>query len=512
MRTYKYKKIQASGLFFCFLLFLPCLLSSCDDWLDVRGENIEKEQDQFESYKGFRDALTGCYMKMGATDLYGQRMTMTDIECLADLWYPADELNDATKYYLSRHDYTKDEPLAVFKSIYASAFTVITTANVIIKNIEERGGKIADAKARDMIRGEAYAIRAYCQFDLLRLFGQMPQGGTKTVKLPYSYTTAISEMPAYYDYNDYLSRLTQDIEQAEQLLKESDPIFESTFTALNNPGNKVEDDFKCYRQSRLNYWAVRALHARMALYTGKNAEAHAIAMEIINAKGADGNPVITLSGISDLQNGYNGLPSECLFYLSKYNVNDYANQVLLGGLDKQVRDYFYSITNDMLNELYASIPGATASHNRYLNEWNRLSKDVSSRVAPTLKKYWYDASKTSSSNVLVTKLQIIPMLRLSEVYLIAMETSNSLSEVQTLYDTYMSACSFTLYTPFETLEQAREEIINEYRRELFGEGQMFFTYKRKSATWMLWNTESIKEENYIIPLPATEYDPALIKN
>ena len=234
-------------------------------------------------------------------------------------------------------------------------------------------------------------------------------------------------------------------------------------------------------------------------------------MEIINAKGADGNPVISLSGISDLQNGYNGLPSECLFYLSKYNVNDYANQVLLGGLDKQVRDYYFSITNDMLNELYASIPGATASHNRYLNEWNRLAKDVGSKVAPTLKKYWYDESKNSGSNILVTKLQIIPMLRLSEIYLIAMETSNSLTEVQSLYDTYMSACSFTLYTPFESLEQAREEIVNEYRRELFGEGQMFFTYKRKAAPTMLWNSEMIKEDDYIIPLPATEYDPALIK-
>ena len=465
----------------CVLSILCALCVSCDEWLDVRGENIEKEQDQFETYKGFRDALTGCYMKMGATDLYGQRMTMTDIECLADLWYPATETGDPAKYYLSNHDYTKDEPQAAFKSIYASAFTVITTANVILKNLEEKGSNIADAKARDMIKGETYAIRAYCQFDLLRLFGQMPQGGSKTVKLPYSYTTSISEMPAYYDYNEYVNRLTQDIEQAENLLKGSDPIFESTFSTLNNPANNVEDDFKYYRQSRLNYWAVRALHARMALYTGKTTEAHTIAMEIINAKGADGNPVITLSGISDLQNGYNGMPSECLFYLSKYNVNDYA------------------------------IPGATASHNRYLNEWNRLAKDVSSRVSPTLKKYWYDESKNSSSNVLVTKLQLIPMLRLSEVYLIAMETSNSLTEVQTLYDTYMSACAFTLYTPFETLEQAREEMINEYRRELFGEGQMFFTYKRTAAATMLWNTQMINEDDYLIPLPATEYDPALMK-
>ncbi len=511
MSTYKYKKIQASGLFFCFLLFLPCLLSSCDDWLDVRGENIEKEQDQFETYKGFRDALTGCYMKMGATNLYGQRMTMTDIECLADLWYPATETGDPAKYYLSNHDYSKDEPQAAFKNIYASAFTVITTANVILKNIEEKGSNIADTKAHDMIKGEAYAIRAYCQFDLLRLFGQLPQGGTKTVKLPYSYTTSIDEMPAYYSFSEYVENLSKDFEAAEQLLKGSDPIFESTFTQLNSPGNAVEDDFKYYRQSRLNYWAVRALHARMALYLGKTTEAHTIAMEIINAKGADGNPVISLSGISDLQNGYNGLPSECLFYLSKYNVNDYANQVLLGGLDKQVRDYYFSITNDMLNELYASIPGATASHNRYLNEWNRLAKDVGSKVAPTLKKYWYDESKNSGSNILVTKLQIIPMLRLSEIYLIAMETSNSLTEVQSLYDTYMSACSFTLYTPFESLEQAREEIVNEYRRELFGEGQMFFTYKRKAAPMMLWNSEMIKEDDYIIPLPATEYDPALIK-
>lgn len=506
------KKIQVIGRYFCLLLFACCFLTSCDEWLDVRGENIEKEQDQFETYKGFRDVLTGCYMKMGATDLYGQRMTMTDIECLADMWSVGTEVGDPTKYYLSKHDYSKDEPKTAFKNIYASAFTVITSANVLLKNLEENGSQITDSKVRNMIMGEAYAIRAYCQFDILRLFGQLPKGGTTAVKLPYSYTTTISEMPAYYDYSEYVNRLEQDIQQAENLLKESDPIFESTFSALNMPNNKVQDDYIYYRQSRLNYWAVRALHARMALYTGKTADAHTIAMDIINAKGADGQPLITLSGISDLQNGYNSLPSECLFYLSKYDVNDYANQVLVGGLDMQVRDYYYSISNDMLNELYASIPGATASHNRYLNEWNRLSKDISSKVAPTLKKYWYDESKNSGSNILVTKLQIIPMLRLSEVYLIAMETSNSLSEVQSLYDTYMSACSFTLYTPFESLEQAREEIINEYRRELFGEGQMFFTYKRNAATHMLWNTEVIKEGDYIIPLPATEYDPALIKN
>ena len=46
------------------VLSVVLLATSCDDWLDVRGENIQKENDQYENYKGFRDALTGCYMQM----------------------------------------------------------------------------------------------------------------------------------------------------------------------------------------------------------------------------------------------------------------------------------------------------------------------------------------------------------------------------------------------------------------------------------------------------------------
>lgn len=99
------------------------------------------------------------------------------------------------------------------------------------------------------------------------------------------------------------------------------------------------------------------------------------------------------------------------------------------------------------------------------------------------------------------------MLRLSEMYLIAMETSNDLEEIHSLYDTYMSSCAFTLYTPFESIQEAKAEMENEYRREFFAEGQMFYTYKRLAATSMLFNSDEISEEDYIVPLPLTEYDP-----
>ena len=48
------------------------LVSSCGEWLDVRGENIQKEKNQYETYKGFRDALTGCYMTMSDNSIYGK--------------------------------------------------------------------------------------------------------------------------------------------------------------------------------------------------------------------------------------------------------------------------------------------------------------------------------------------------------------------------------------------------------------------------------------------------------
>lgn len=232
---------------------------------------------------------------------------------------------------------------------------------------------------------------------------------------------------------------------------------------------------------------------------------------MINAKGADSNALISLSGVNDLAMGYHALPSECLFYLSKYDVNTYANKVLLGGNSGQVTSSTYYITSDMLQDLYSSLPGASASHNRYLEVWNRSSRDAYAVVRPTIKKYWYDSNTSYSDNVLTTKLQIIPMLRLSEMYLTAMETSESLDEIQKLYKTYMSQCAFSLYTPFTSVTQAHNEMLNEWRREFFAEGQMFYTYKRLKVT-TIWNGGEVKPSIYVVPLPKTEYDPSTTSN
>ena len=150
---------------------LVALLSvSCNDWLDVRPDTEQKDKDLFTTYKGFQDALTGCYMSLASQDVYGERLTMSNIESLANLWY---QFRNSTRYEdndLMNHDYTGDYSKAAVKTIYAGLFNVIAQANMIIKYAEKNGDVIEAPAARAVITGEAYAIRAFCQLDVLRFF------------------------------------------------------------------------------------------------------------------------------------------------------------------------------------------------------------------------------------------------------------------------------------------------------------------------------------------------------
>ena len=268
------------------------MLTSCNDWLDVRPDTEQKEDGQFGTEKGFQTALTGCYIQMASTSAYGMQLSMTSVECLANLWYVHPSSKRYAERDLSNHNYTSDYSKSAMSSIYTALFKTIAQANLIIKNAEENPGVFTEKRIYNIVLGEAYAIRAYCQLDILRLFGQMPQNGSRQVKLPYSETTSIYDMPAYYSFADYAAKLKSDITQAEQLLRRTATL------PCTIPYNRTyatdevyeQNTFLMYRQMRLNYWAVRALHARMALYTGDKQEALRVARELIKAQLPDGTP------------------------------------------------------------------------------------------------------------------------------------------------------------------------------------------------------------------------------
>lgn len=500
-------KIYKNTIRLCALSLVCTLCASCNDWLDVRPDTEQKEDGQFSTEKGFQTALTGCYLQMAGQDAYGLRLTMTSVENLANLW----RINPSTTRYgerdLSRHDYTTDQAKSTMKGIYTALFKTVAQANMIIKNGEQNTAVFKEKRMHDIVLGEAYAIRAYCQLDILRLFGQVP-GGQKEVKLPYSEATSINDIPQYYNFSDYAAKLTSDLERAEQLLKDSDPACTYPYNRTYATGEVYEKNtFLMYRQMRLNYWAVRALHARMALYTGDKQTALTIARDLINAQLPDGTAVRPLSGLNDYKLGYTTCPNECYFSLSKYDVQNYTVGWFTDNADNVVASYDenkLAISNEMLTELFDG--ENIESHNRYANLWNQRLKDESGYMWCGFLRYSYDEEKATNPQLYY---QIVPMLRTSEMYLIAMETSSDLSEVNRLYTDYMLSHNVATSQPFESLQDVRTWIENEYRREFYGEGQMFYTYKRLGEKNIKWLKTPADETTYIIPLPETEYDPAL---
>jgi len=510
MEYLKVRKLAKAFLPFYLFTFLP-LFVSCNDWLDVRSETESKEENLFEKKNGFKEALTGIYMTLADQDAYGQRLTMTSTEALANMYFQDDYDYNANLYYLRHHDYQNDYAKDDVKAIYQKLFYAITQANVLLKNIDDNGVALDDDPTmKTVIQGEALAIRAYCQFDLLRLFGQIPAGkGSRKVKLPYSSTTSIDEMPPYYTYEDYVSRLDTDIAASLQLLQTADPATQYSLSQLNYPSQlSLDDSYLYYRRLRLNCWAVLALRARVNLYLGRTEQAHQDALTVINATVGEGTPVATLSTISDFSDASLPpsclmAPSECLFALSKYNLYSYTNTLFLGNSGSQVRkNQQLVLSQDMFNILFQGTN--TAANNRYLRQWNRATKDAQGATFPALCKYYRNTTDDGTST---TENLIIPMLRLSEMYLIAMETTTSLAEANQLYTIYMRDRNVLIEEDaFATLDEVKAEVLSEYYRELIAEGQVFFTCKRLLRPSLLLTGTAMTENEYIIPLPDTEFE------
>ena len=100
----------------------------------------------------------------------------------------------------------------------------------------------------------------------------------------------------------------------------------------------------------------------------------------------------------------------------------------------------------------------------------------------------------------------MPMLRMSELYLIAIESTDDLAEANSLYKTYMASHNVNITDEFKSLDAVKEELEYEYSREFYGEGQAFYAYKRMGVTWMLLGG-GMSEASYELPVPNTEYDP-----
>ena len=505
------------------------LLSSCGDWLNVVPKSDITGEKLFDNEEGYYSALAGIYTKMISTEAYGGALTFEHVERMgnaltsgmagnnAEYFYDYYPQNFRYLYFFmfatsfdKRSAANSDQMEKTVTNIWTTLYNSIANANILLEELEASGDGDFPAGVRSMLIGETLALKAYAHFDLMRLF-QPPyksEVGKTAKRIPYMAQTTRDFVPSATS-DEFLTHILADLDKAAELLKEYDPICtDKTYTTDMFAGN---------RQYKMNYYAVKALSARVRLYraTAEDMQqAYDDATEVIRAAegGQSGIRFVTESDLTSTDSqGYvvnRAFPTEFVFALRSEQLSSQFYAVARNN-SAYYGSYGYYEYLAIRNEKEAYYyPNGNDLRRKY---WFSTKMQSGSR---TIDK-WYQPSTNASDLALYPK-QSTPMIRLGEVYLIAAEAAAELgkSDALTWLNTLQRAHKGNEFAG-TAKQEILDEILLEYRRELLGEGQLFYAYKRRNAPKIekgyyhgtgdvYWHT--MTDKMYTMDIPLDEYN------
>ena len=455
------------------LLTILVTLTACSDWLDVAPNTDVPAKELFTTENGFMSSLAGLYIVMTEEDTYGKNMSFGLVEQLAQMY---DKLPDGTSDRNSVYIYNQETSGAyntkgVLANVWQGQYHVIANANNLLKwwdlNAES---VIASEGTRNMIRGEALALRAYLHFDLLRGWGPMHYAGSAEAQamkcMPYRTVADHSKQPLL-PAKDIVRHILDDLHEARECMSHERDLDLSASRG---------------RQFRMNYHAVNALLARVYNYAGIKDSASLYAKMVIEE-----------SGLA-LQNGNDNDPilsQEALFGLSMHELKDNLSTYFAYG-EKINTKYYLNIST--LNALYESVGSESEDMRAQGTAFNRNNE---LQYAITLKYIDNDNG-------------VIPLIRLPEMYYIACEAASSPQEAATYINSVRNkrGISKAKDVVCDTDELRIAALDKEYRKEFYGEGQYFWFLKTHGLTGGLAHCPEtiLAEEHFVFPLPDAEVE------
>lgn len=467
----------------CILL----LATSCSDWLDVNPKNNIKEEELFSTEQGFKEALTGIYMAMCDASLYGREMTYGFLDILAQRY---DTQSNTERLDYTRTDwytFPSSQTETYTNKIWGGHYNIIANINNFLTNLESKGEVVTSDGYRDIMKGEMLGVRSFLYFDLLRMFGPVYKDNPASATLPYRTEfdrSIVRLMPA----SELLDNLIISLKEAEQLL-ENDPMNISFPTA--NSDEQDVDPFLNYRFNRMNKFAVKAVLARVYLYKG-DAQSKALAAEyarqVIDAtKGK--SRLFTL--ITD--NATDPVCSTELIFALSMDSEKYEDRIELDFQAGMTNAYFVK-DRDRVYELFDT-------ENDGYNDM-RMKEGQGFTISNT-GSYVLKFRQTGLFSTAIKN--IMPVIRLPEMHYILAECTNDLDQSAEMLSVVRSARGLSNIDTFANEEKKLTEIEKEYRKEFYGEGQLWFFYKRLGyQTFQFCPIDNLTENNYRFPIPDDE--------
>lgn len=460
------------------MLSLSVLCFSCKKFLDLQPEDKYTENQTYSTVRGFQTALNGIYLGIVSDDLYGGKLTISIADILAQRYNLS---SDHIYYKIGSQAYTDVQSMSAMAGIWTSGFHQILACNKLLEALK-KDKDVLKPGDRAIMKGEAYALRAMLHFDIFRLFGPVYDSPDSTAaKVPY-YSLANGKEAPLIPGNRMMDSILIDLDSAAANLT-NDPVL-TKGVELFVPN---EDNFYRRRNLRLNAFAVRALQARVLLYRKDKVGALAAATDVINKASGYFPWVKPDSILAEKTNPNRVFSTEIL--LGLYNSNLYNQQ-----------DKYFSgkaTTSTILAPTDAKLSTAfdgNVNDYRYGPCW----------IVPTTggKSYRCFAKYEDVVDRGRNWRYIQPLIRMSEMYFIAAEATT----VQADAINYLNVIHKNRNVPdLATTAVIATELQKEYRKEFFGEGQLFFFYKRKKITSVpTGGAASTVTISYNIPMPTAE--------
>lgn len=472
------------------IVALLTILSACSKWVDIQPSDRLSETQLFENQKGYLKALNGIYMGMADPVSYGEFLTAGATDAMGQLYMTSNTLSPFHVYMY--YNYTSSQSKLGFENVWKKNYALIASLNVLIENC----GTGPTAKLPDpyygIIKGEALALRAFIHFDLLRLFGPIYSSSGKDLKaIPYYKVTDMQIVPISSS-EEVVDEVTADLNSALELLKDSDPVIKDGVRNQDNPqGN---NDLN-YRQYRLNYYAAKALLARVMLWKGDRTKAGSLAREIITEVQQPGNerfPFVTSANAINVLSPDRIFATEVMFSIYTDARTNMYNNLFLASNPFHLSPNNNNADMTRVNNMYDD-------KNEYRYKiWEFTNVEGVPMVVNQKYKYYLSAPGNF----------MIPLIRLAELYLIVAECSDDHNEAVQYLNALRNKRNAIDVNP-GTQAALKDIITAEYKREMIGEGQQFFYYKRNSFTQLpnpasLTGNKVMSLTDYVVPMPDSE--------
>lgn len=455
-------------------LALSALLCSCSDWLYVQPDaSIDKDR-LFEREEGFYEAVNGIYMIAADVDCYGRLFSVEVLDAMMQNYSFA--VSDYTKYAkTAAFDFTDINFKSRLDAIWSKAYSAIVNCNLVIENAD-KNKDVFQPGMYELVMGEALAMRAYIHLDMLRLFGPVHSVAPSAAAIPYV-TTYSNKVTPISTSSEAIDLVIKDLRNAKTLLAVSDPILSDEYVVgyLSDDDTTEEDYENLFlqnRRHRMNYYAVCGALARACLWKGDHEEASINAMEVINSG------KFTWALHEDLNAAPDGPDRDRVMYTELVFAwyNEKESDGLRRIFDNTTTGFYVNTTPADL--VYETGVSGVGSEDMRLKTWFIVPQN-NTNVYKIL-KYIQNYSQIGNKHYLV-----IPAIRLSEMWYIAAECAyNSIGAgnpngAETAL-TYLNLVREKrgIRTVLDDQNAFISELLKEYRKETYCEGQAFLQYKR----------------------------------